>query len=402
MCTHYRIFRRAFAFCVLLALPVWTWAQSALSPQAQISLLTVSKGTALYSAFGHTGLRVHDPVQNIDVVFNYGTFDFNTPNFYLKFLRGQLDYRMSAESFADFQWVYRDLEKRGVIEQTLRLSAGQKQRLFDRLRWNYRPENRFYRYDFFFDNCATRPRDVLETALGDSIRWGKLPDPKKTFRALLDESLLDKRWAKFGMDLVLGQKADAIATQRQVVFLPAYLAELLRHGQIQTASGWQPIVAQEKNIIRELPIPPDNPWPMVVSWFLFAATLMYTIPRFHPVTMPRRRTGDGFILLAYGLAGWVMLLLWLGTDHKVTVQNWNVLWASPLHVAFSVLLWLKPASRWVLIYSSFWLSVLVFTALSWFAIPQHFHPAFLPLILILFTRLLHIKQQFKDHQRLTS
>jgi hypothetical protein len=131
-----------------------------LSDQAVISLITADPGEELYSLFGHSAIRVKDTVNNQDLVFNYGTFNFNTPNFYMKFTRGKLLYMLSIQQFDRFKRSY-EYEKRDLKEQILNLTQDQKQAIFQFLLWNYQPENRYYKYDFFFDNCATRIRDVF-------------------------------------------------------------------------------------------------------------------------------------------------------------------------------------------------------------------------------------------------
>ncbi len=141
-----------------------------LSPEAEISLLTCSPGNELYSLFGHTAIRVKDPAARFDRVFNYGTFDFDTPYFYLKYARGLLPYQLSHTDYRYFLHAYRE-EGRSVYEQRLRLDSLQKQRLLDILTENYRPENRSYLYNFLFDNCTTRSRDVILQSLADTVDW---------------------------------------------------------------------------------------------------------------------------------------------------------------------------------------------------------------------------------------
>ena len=132
-----------------------------LSDSSRVTLLTVAPGDELYSAFGHTGIRVTDYKNNFDVVFNYGTFDFNQPGFYTNFIKGKMRYMISTDRFDNFMDAY-IYEKRSVTEQELNLTTSDKQKIFAFLYNNALPENREYYYDFFWDNCATRPRDVFE------------------------------------------------------------------------------------------------------------------------------------------------------------------------------------------------------------------------------------------------
>ena len=159
-------------FYLLLCLfPIWTIGisqQIQLTDQAQISVLTCGTGDQLYSSFGHSAFRVQDPNHGIDIVYNYGTFDFDTPNFYLKFAGGKLLYSLSRQHFANFLYTYQ-LENRWVKEQLLDLKTDDKNKLFGFLEENYKPENRYYQYDFIYENCSTKIPEVLRGVLGNSL-----------------------------------------------------------------------------------------------------------------------------------------------------------------------------------------------------------------------------------------
>ncbi len=356
----------------------------ALSDKAEVTLLTVSEGDALYSAFGHTGLRFRDGAQGLDVVFNYGTFDFNTPGFYMKFMRGQLDYMLAVESFEDFMRTYRDLEKRGVKEQVLNLTLAQKERLFDLVKENFRPENRYYRYDFFFDNCATKPRDVFEKAFGKDLIWGNMPNPQKPFRVLLDESLRDKRWAKFGIDLILGEKTDRVATKREVMFLPEYLRQALGNAKIVQNGSSVPFVGAEK-VLLESPNRPASPdWPTWLAWTLFLVLLFASLRASRMPALKRFLSWFDLVLFGiYGFIGWVIMGLWFFTDHKVTPENWNIVWLLPSHLMVASM---ALFGRWKQIKMRFMqinVLILILFLLLLPAIPQSLNMAFLPLILLI-------------------
>ncbi len=143
-----------------------------LSDNAEISILTCSPGTELYSLFGHTAIRIHDPKNHYDQVFNYGTFDFQTPHFYLKYAQGLLPYQLTNTSFRNFMNAYLS-EERSVFAQKLKLDSMQKQTLFDLLLDNSREENRFYLYNFLFDNCTTRSRDILLKSTSGKMENGR-------------------------------------------------------------------------------------------------------------------------------------------------------------------------------------------------------------------------------------
>ena len=179
-----------------------------LSPETEVSILTCAPGNELYSLFGHTAIRINDPRHQIDRVYNYGTFDFSTPHFYLKYARGLLPYQLTVQKFSHFIYNYQ-LEERTVYAQTIRLDSLEKQRIFDLLEENLLPQNRYYLYNFLFDNCTTRSRDILLKSLPDSVAWN-MPDVNKNFWNLLDEYLQASPWVQWGIHTILGQRGNPI------------------------------------------------------------------------------------------------------------------------------------------------------------------------------------------------
>ncbi|MBC8110331.1 MAG: DUF4105 domain-containing protein, partial [Verrucomicrobia bacterium] len=205
-----------FSICFSLA------AQN-LSENAQISLITIAPGDELYSGFGHSALHVYDPNTGMDKSYNYGTFDFRAKGFYVKFVRGQLDYMLSVGELGRELIYWGEAENRQVTQQILNLSAEQKNRLYQFLEKNALPENKFYRYDFFYDNCSTRIRDALQKTIGESLKFNPTTDKEKSFRDLTDEYLLPtKKWEDLGIDVALGLRTDKIATPYEYMFLPDY------------------------------------------------------------------------------------------------------------------------------------------------------------------------------------
>ncbi|RYF12295.1 MAG: DUF4105 domain-containing protein, partial [Oxalobacteraceae bacterium] len=184
-------------------------------------LLTCTPGDELYSIFGHSAIRITDSTALTDIVFNYGTFNFNDKNFYLKFARGKLDYFLSLESFTDFRDLYQ-YTGRGITEQVLNLNAEEKIALQNALLENAKEENRYYKYDFFFDNCTTRLRDLI---LKFKIPSPQLPAtmPSDTrFREAIHLYLNNGKqyWSKLGIDVLLGAKTDRVMTAEEQQFLP--------------------------------------------------------------------------------------------------------------------------------------------------------------------------------------
>lgn len=181
----------------------------------RLSLLTCAPGEEIYSLFGHTAIRYEDPANGIDAVFNYGLFSFNTPNFIFRFSLGETDYQLGATDYAHFAAEYA-FDGRSVWQQTLNLSKEEKAELIRLLQENYRPENRVYRYNFFYDNCATRPRDKIEESIiGKVIYPSESQDGSRSFRDIVHQYCKGHPWARFGIDLCIGSEADRPITQRQ-------------------------------------------------------------------------------------------------------------------------------------------------------------------------------------------
>jgi hypothetical protein len=379
---------------------------SPLSPQAEISLITVSPGEELYSMYGHSAIRVNDPAQGIDYVFNYGTFDFNTPNFYVKFVQGKLPYQLSVGYFEDLK-SHSIRDHRSVVEQVLNLTNPEKQKVVDFLAYNYEPQNRSYLYDFFFDNCATRIRDVFQKGLGPALQFKKTPAPDPmTFRQLVGIYQQPHPWVDLGVDLVMGLPADAEASPWQTMFLPDYLLAQFQQARVNraasTASGLQPFVKQTRQLFRAQvqPATASLRRPSVVFWALLVVLAAYT-----GYQVRNRETNHTVDIILFGLTGFlglVILFLWFGTDHRAFVSNLNFLWAFPLHLPFSFMLLRKNKPAWLRIY--FWVMAVlaVLLLLSWPIFPQQFHHAVFPVVLLLALRAWYVARSGQGPSRIAN
>ncbi len=364
-----------------------------LSEDARISLLTIFPGDELYTAFGHTAIRVYDPASGLDVVYNYGTFDFGEPGFYWKFIRGELRYFLSRAPFALVYDHYREVERRAMVEQILRMNREKKQQLFTFLEENYRPENRYYAYDFFFDNCATRVRDVFERVLADHLAYPEAVEPPApTFRRLLDPYMADRPFLHTGMDLLLGQPADAPASLRDAFFLPLILMQGIGASRVYIGETWEPFVAATDTLfwIEGAGIPEPVPdWPTMLLWGIFVLSVSVTVRKaIEGKVRPFSPWGDGMLFTVAGLIGVVLMFLWLGTHHRVAAPNWNLLWAWPTHLLVGMLIFRKRPFR------SGWKSYIIAASLAgwgvilgWRWIPQELPAALFPFVLLLIWRM---------------
>lgn len=346
----------------------------------RVSLLTCAPGDELYSLFGHTAIRVTDSARNTDLVFNYGTFDFNDPDFYSKFTRGKLDYMLSVSGVPEFLYEYQ-VEKRTVTEQELNLSGEEKQKIQRTLERTLSSSERYYKYDFLYNNCTSRVRDLLLNA-------GLKPDrplvpEKTTFRDLLHQYLDGgaQPWSKFGIDLVLASPIDKKMTIAESMFLPDYLMKGV-DSSVHSSNGG--ILLNRIIVNAGQPSTRKNVnWPLFV--FIAVAAIMIALSSIK--TKPARRLSkmmDMLLFLVTGLVGLLLLFMWFGTDHKACAYNYNLLWALPTHIIAAFALWKNP--RWLQKYFSFCVALNLLLILCWFFLPQQFNIAVLPVVILLMQR----------------
>jgi len=355
----------------------------------RISLLTCTPGSELYSTFGHSALRVLDSVASTDIIYNYGTFDFDDPNFYSKFTRGKLLYFVSLERFDSFVQQYQ-YEQRGITEQVFDLSCEEKQRLVHALQENAKEENKYYKYDFIYDNCTTRLRDiVLKNLTGAAFTKNIRPRDGTTFRDLIHE-YLDKSyqyWSKLGIDMLLGTPLDKKISNAEAMFLPDYLLK----GFDNTAVGERPVVL-EKNEILSAAITANKS--LLLSPFLIFA-ILFVMVAFLSLKSGATRFLDVFDFVLFflaGVLGILMLFMWFGTDHPECKNNFNVAWAFPLH--FFVVFLIYKKWDWLRYYFLANSILLVLFLIAWIWLPQEINNALIPIVCILLVRSLARYKKF--------
>jgi hypothetical protein len=349
----------------------------------RISLLTCSPGEDLYSTFGHTAVRITDRSTGTDIVYNYGTFDFNDPDFYAKFVRGKLKYYLSREHFGDFVDSYR-MENRAVSEQLLNLTCEEKARLQQALFTNLQDENKYYKYDFLFDNCTTRARDIIFRNAPPGMKTSAIigPDPV-TFRdnlhMYLDRGHMD--WSELGIDILLGSKLDRPMTNDEAMFLPDFLEKALD----STKAGSRKMVAEKILLVprSEADMKSGNSLDatLLSGWGLL---LLFAVFAFLPVPGKVRflHAADLILFLTTGLLGILLVFMWTGTEHLTCKNNYNLLWALPTHTVFAFLL----SRRTPMVKRYFLIAAMLagLCVVMWFTrSPQQLPMALLPLFLLL-------------------
>ncbi len=347
-----------------------------LGEHATISLVTYSPGDELYTAFGHSSIRVRDDEQEIDRLYNYGTFDFETEAFYLKFAHGDLLYQL-AVGLSNAEINERGTLGQGVTESILNFTADQRQQMFLELETNLLPENRFYRYDFLLDNCSTRVRDIFEKVWGHPIA-----DPsigKVTFRQMLDPYFLRMPWIRFGVYLLLGAGVDRLVTPREACFLPDNLELAVQESSIASSPlGGKPIVTYQPRPL------PSGPWyfrPEFVFWVLVPLWIVWWIVRRGSASP----LISGLVIFFFGAVGMFLLVFAANTLHWEAYDNWNLGWLVPTHLLAGIcVIFVRRRWRsWLRVYLAFALVEIALFAVASPWLPQQFHHAIYPLAILL-------------------
>jgi hypothetical protein len=371
--------------CCLLG--VKAQAQTSLTVRAQVSLLTCSPSDkAAYTLYGHTAVRVRDTT-GIDVVFNYGLFDFSQSHFIYRFTKGETDYVLGACHYNDFLM---DYQMRGseVYEQTLNLTQSEKDALFQALIVNIRPENRVYRYSFFYDNCSTRPAAMIERYVDGHIDYEGYSNAH-TFRDEINRCTRDDPWLTFGCDLVLGCPADRQMTLHESFFLPANVKNAFSYAKIVRSDGTsQPLVAATSVLVESIsddePEPAMFVTPLLCGWLLFAFAAMLTWMEWR--TKKYFRWFDVALFLMAGIAGCVLYFLCFISVHRGIWPNVSVIWLHPFHLVGVACIAVKKLNKLASCYHLINFAAILLLPVVWFAMAQHLNMAFIPLILTLWMR----------------
>ncbi|MCJ7468576.1 MAG: DUF4105 domain-containing protein [Maribacter sp.] len=373
-------------YCILFLVYAFSGTSQTpgLSPLSKISVLTCGPGTELYSTFGHSAFRVEDPSLGIDVVYNYGVFDFESGHFYWNFAKGRLNYTLARQSFVRFLDEYK-YENRWVVEQTLNISLVERNTLFKFLETNYLPENRVYQYDFFYNNCSTKIWDVLQESFNKKLVFDdKYLDHQYTFRQLIHQNLTTNSWSAFGIDLALGSVIDRTATPEEHLFLPNYVMRQLTTSKFENHS----LALKKRVLYQSIPAKTSNNFLITPLFFLLVFMgLTLTITYFDYKNKTRRRWFDFTLFFITGAAGLVIFFLWFMTDHIWTVANYNILWAFPLNIVIAFYMLQKSTFPAFLVkFIGALLVMMLSTIILWMLKVQIFSPLTIPIFILLSIR----------------
>jgi len=378
---------RPILLCFFLFLSSTVFAQTEiqLTDSSRVSLVTCGPGEELYEAFGHTAIRVYDPSLGFDAVFNYGTFDFNQPNFYWNFVQGRSLYMLAVNRYSNFIRSY-EYYNRSVREQFLNLNLEQKQALLDKLTLNAKKENREYLYDYFFDNCSTRPRDIIVDALKGNIEFDSthLANQHLTIRELTDLYIVKEQpWGDLGIDLCLGAVIDEPATAMQYMYLPEKLEEAFDHAYTVKNGERIELVEEKRVTFQSAPVFKPKSW--FVPQIVFVAFLLFSAVFLTIFRAAKRSTRifDGLIFMITSFIGWNGIFLWFFTNHFSADYNWNILWALPTNAIFGYALLKKNRPKWTRHYSLFLIVLYAGLLVGWNYVPQLLYPSLKFVVILL-------------------
>ena len=366
------------------------YGQIQLSVYSEVSILTIGPGTSLNDAFGHSAIRIKDPMYRLDVVYDYGRYDFEIEGFYLNFAKGKLNYEIGGANYKPFISFYKN-EGREVKSQTLSLSLTEKQALFQKLQQNILPQNKSYAYDFFYNNCATKIKDIIVSVSEKTIEFEQPQDfEQHTFRALIRAQVEQNSWGGFGIDLALGSIIDRVAPVDDHMFLPRYIHRFFEVAKFKNTN--EPLVKKQEILNGQQLNVKHSFWssPLFIFSILSFLILLVTYKNYKNNT--RAKWLDISIFSVTGLTGVLLLLLWFATDHTATAYNYNLLWAFAFNLLFIPTLLKKRVKKRFVGYLKFLILMMFLMALHWSTGVQSFNVSLIPVwiaILLRYTFLSH-------------
>ena len=329
---------------------------NALIDSVEVSLLTCEPGAAIYEQYGHTAIRVRrvgdTGQQPLDIVFNYGCFDFNEPNFGLRFALGQTDYMLCGIDFKYFEMEYAE-QRRRVWQQTLNLDPEERQRLVDALVTNAMPQHRIYRYNFLYNNCTTKCRDIIEASINGAVRW-RGDTARTTFRQMMHECNKGYFWDSQSIDFCLGATVDTLITPRDKMFAPMYMkwsleeAFITRNGATEAET---PLMREEKLIISpDTPFTPDTDSTAeeICAVILLALYVVGVLTAFGKGRLNLTRALLSLFWIVLGALGAIIHFLYFLSEHPSVDTNALVFAFSPLTILAAALWRFRRAQTVVL------------------------------------------------------
>ncbi len=364
-----------------------------LSEQAEVSLITVGPGPSLVDCFGHSAFRVKDPALNLDKVFNYGVYDTDGEAFYVKFSLGTVDYIVADYDFERFFQNYK-AQNRWLTEQVLNINQTEGQAIYEFLENNALPQNRSYRYDQFFDNCATKLRDIPKSVLGDQLVFHEDPETEgATMRELVDENSFNHAWLDLGIDIALGNIIDRKVGVEAHMYLPDYVLSAYADATITRDGQEVPAIKATNKLFQSDYHEQKKEMLSPTLLFTVIALVVIILTVKDWLTKKRSRWLDLTLFLITGLIGLIVFLLWVATHHTTTVNNLNVLWAFAPNLVIAFLIVKKRPKKWLMVYVRFLVILLISMTFVWIGRLQVYNTALIPIMLMLTVRYVYLWQK---------
>ncbi len=383
---------------LLIFLSTFSQAQIRLSDEAEISIVTIGPYQGeVWSAFGHSGIRIVDPNNRVDWFYNYGLYDFDQENFFLNFAQGLLKYKVGVTKY-EHVFLFYKRQNRYVKEQYLNLTLEEKQQFFDFLQNNVKPENAEYLYNYVYDNCATKIRDVIDELYPGRVQYDlSYKVDGKTIRDLMEDYLDYQPWGDLGIDIGLGTQVDREATALEYMFLPEYIFEGLAEAKISRDTAEVPFVL--KSEVTFMPEDQNDgnglftPFNTFVLIFFIVGLITHRNMKYGK----RTKWIDAVLFSIVGFAGWWVVFLWVGTEH-LSQGNLNILWAIPFHLPLAFFNSKERYRKFFRMYfkiAAYWYCGVL---LIWALIPQPLHQSLVPLVLTMVLRSFFISYDLRKNK----
>jgi hypothetical protein len=369
-----------------------------LSEESEIIIMTIGPyQPELYSVFGHSAIRVVDPARGLDWVYNYGVFDFEQENFFVNFAKGLLIYQLGLADYERFRDFYIS-QNRFIKEQYLNLTLEERQLLFDFLQWNYQPENKEYLYNYVYDNCASKIRDVLNGQFPGRISFNSdYVEKGLSVRGLMHKYLGEQPWGEWIIDIGLGLEIDREASAWEYMFLPDYIFKAFESATIESGNGQQPLIKRTEIVFMPKQ---ERPAPARFTPFNFFVVLFLVVGFITNRDIKRGRRTKWIDTLLFGFAGLMgvwLTMLWFFSEH-LSQNNLDILWAVPFHFVIIFAMRKKSWHGWIKYYFRTISILYALLLLAWAMLPEPMNMALVPFVLLLALRAFYISWEMKAPQ----
>ncbi len=384
---------------ILLVLILWsilsfsqTSSTLSLSKFSKISIITSGPGEALYEKFGHTAIRVKDPMLQLDLIYNYGIINFENPNFYIDFTKGFMKYKLARYPFY-LALKSSQKDKRWVKEQVLNLTEKQKNEVFQFLEINAAPKNASYFYDPFFDNCATKPRDIIQNTLGENlILKDDFVKSDLSIRQLMNKEINPNTWGSLGINVALGSKLDKVASPTEYLYLPDYVFKALQESKVKKNDKVENLISKTNTLLdfKEQEPKSDAFNPLLVILLISLVGMFITYKDYK--NKKRTKWLDFLLLFLTGIVGVLIVFLWFFTNHSTAPNNFNFLWAFAPNLVIAFVLLKNNHPKWIKLYFKIALILLCLIPIIWITKIQLFSYVLVPFFILLGIRYLFLQK----------